>query len=218
MTVFPAIWLMGFLVLVSLDLVSKKWITNHLNFPQSSQKMIGSNLQNLEPAMVNQASQINILGEKGRILKLKLVFNDKFVFGLGPDFARGNGMILSYGFTVFAILLLFFYRWKNPDLGYPYAWLLVFSGAFGNLIDKLFLKSLTTREWVFSLYPRDGYVNGVVDFLECIWFDWVGAPIGFLQWQTWPSFNLADSYIVTGMIWLLITMKDIKPEKQSDKK
>jgi lipoprotein signal peptidase len=60
------------------------------------------------------------------------------------------------------------------------------------------------------LEPKPGYISGVVDFVECIWFGWEqfeNIPIlSFLSWQTWPTFNLADSLIVIGITLLFFQM------------
>jgi lipoprotein signal peptidase len=84
----------------------------------------------------------------------------------------------------------------------------------------MFVKSLLTREWTLSIFPKEGHVSGVVDFVECIWFGWNSMGdvplLGFLAWDTWPSFNLADSLIVVGISIMLFTMNPVLPE--SDKK
>jgi len=204
--VFPLHWLLLCLVLVSVDLISKKIVTNDLNFFLSARQFHGETPNPTHKALYDGKDQINLIGEEGAILKFRLIFNDHFVFGLGPS-------IPQFGFflTSFAVLFLFFFRWHNHAVGHPVAWLLVFSGAFGNLIDKMFIKSLATREWVFSLTPRPGYVNGVVDFIEAIWFGQSGLAdnrlLHFLSWETWPSFNLADSFVVVGISLLVLTME-----------
>ena len=123
--------------------------------------------------------------------------------------------------SLFAVTFLFFYHWHNPELGHTSAWVLVFSGAIGNLIDKAFVKSLETREWMLSLGPQEGYVRGVVDYVECIWFGFEGIPdifiLNALAWRTWPSFNVADSCVSVGMVILIVTMwrADMKAKKEA---
>ncbi|MEQ9363116.1 MAG: signal peptidase II, partial [Leptospirales bacterium] len=161
--------------------------------------------------------QIDVLGENGKLVKFRLVFNDRFVFGLGPS-APVLGLVLTMLATFFLIL----YRWHNPRLGYSVAWLLVFSGAFGNLIDKFFVKSLATREWMFSLSPQPGYVSGVVDMVECIWFGWDAVRdiflLNILAMPSWPTFNLADSLIVVGIVLLMISMWNLEAEAGESEK
>ena len=210
---YKPLWLLSLLILVILDLASKKIITEHLNFNLSYDQYQSTVATVDRKDLVafsnhpnaNGVNQIDIWGAEGKYTKLRLVFNDRFVFGLGP-----NWPYLGFFLSFFAIVFLFFYRWYNPYLGHSLAWLLVFSGAFGNLIDKMFIKSLTTREWVFSLAPQSGYVSGVVDFIECIWFGWHNLSdtflLSFLSMDTWPTFNVADSMISVGIVLLLITM------------
>lgn len=207
--VFPPLWLAIFALLITADLASKKIVTDqlnyHLSFEQARNRPV---LHQPSPAEIDATRYVPLLGEDGDYIKFRLVFNDRFVFGLGP-----NAPVIGFLFTLFATLFLALYRWHNPLLGHSAAWLMVFSGALGNLIDKAFIKSLTTREWTLGLAPREGYVSGVVDFVECIWFGWdavQGIPVlSALAWETWPTFNLADSLIVVGIILLILTMREV---------
>lgn len=213
--VYPLWWITSLIIIVLLDLVSKKWITDHLNFYLSYTQLEYVKESSLN-ALLDGIPYIPILGENGKWIKLRLVFNDRFIFGIGPSLPT-----LGIFLTLFAILFLFFYRWKHDDFGNSFIWLLIFSGAIGNFIDKLFLKSVETREWLFSIGPKKGYVSGVVDFVECIWFGWENfenIPIlSFLAWETWPTFNLADSLIVIGMILLFLFLIREEFEKRSIK-
>ena len=205
-SVYPVYWLLLLVVLVSLDLASKKVITDHLNFHLSLSQSQGEQIGPEHKALYAERDQINILGEQDSLIKFRLVFNDRFVFGAGP-----SAPIWGFFLTLSAIIFLFFYRWHNYDLGHPIAWLFVFSGALGNLIDKMFVKSLTTRDWMFSITPQPGHVSGVVDFVECIWFGWDWAAdfflLRWLAWRSWPTFNLADSLIVVAIFWLIFTIR-----------
>lgn len=214
---FPLWWLLPVLLLVTGDIVSKKVVTNNLRFWLSGPQIEQHRPLTMEEVVRVQSSrpQVDVLGEAGKYIKLRLVFNDRFAFSLGPS-NRAFGLVLN----LLAIVFLFFYRAHNPDLGHPLAWLSIFAGAIGNYIDKLFLKNLATGSWMFSLTPQRGGIVGVVDFVECIWFDWAWAanacvdlpvlgrtcPLGFFGWPTWPTFNLADSLITCGIAALLVSM------------
>lgn len=213
--VYPPIWLGIFVVLIAIDLGTKKIATDNLNFMVlGHQEQLVVDPAN-SAALHDQARKVDVLGENGELVKFRLVFNDRFVFGLGPS-APVLGLFLTGMATFFLIL----YRWHNPWLGYSSAWLLVFSGAFGNFIDKLFVKSLATREWVFSLSPVPGHMSGVVDFVECIWFGWDAVRdiflLNILAMPYWPTFNVADSLIVVGIILLLISMRDLEEPVAGD--
>ncbi len=216
LSVFPPVWLAVFVVLVGADLYTKKLATDSLTFHLGPHQYWLINDPVNSDALRDGSPQVNVLGEEGKFVKFRLVFNDRFVFGLGPS-APVLGLVLTMLATFFLIL----YRWHNPGLGYSLAWLLVFSGAFGNLIDKFFIKSLATREWVFSLSPQPGYVSGVVDMVECIWFGWDAVRdiflLNILSMPSWPTFNLADSLIVVGIVLLLLSMREFEvPGEDSD--
>ncbi|MCR9141985.1 MAG: signal peptidase II [bacterium] len=211
LAVYPPVWLGIFVVLVGADLYTKKLATDNLTFHLGyHQHWLIEDPVNSD-ALRDGLPQYDVLGEDGKYVKFRLVFNDRFVFGLGPS-APVLGLFLTMTATFFLIL----YRWHNPRLGYSAAWLLVFSGAFGNLIDKFFIKSLVTREWVFSLSPQPGYVSGVVDMVECIWFGWDAVRdiflLNMLSMRSWPTFNLADSLIVVGIVLLLLSMREFEAE------
>ncbi|MBU43204.1 MAG: hypothetical protein CMN76_08305 [Spirochaetaceae bacterium] len=213
---YPLVWIAVFVVLVVADLSTKKVITESLNFGLSAtQRMQAGVFTNQgQPAEIDETNYVPIWGEQGKYIRLRLVFNDRFLFGSGPS-APVLGIFLTAG----AIIFLFFYRWMTYGAGHPVAWLFVFSGAMGNLIDKLFVKSLETREWVFSFGPREGHVSGVVDFVECIWFGLDQFRdvflLKWLAWETWPIFNLADSLIVVGIVILIITI-GFAPEEKTE--
>ncbi len=204
--VYPPVWLGILVLLVAVDLGTKKIATDNLTFHLAQSQYWLINAPANSDALREGHRQYDVLGEDGKLVKFRLVFNDRFVFGLGP-----SAPILGLFLTGMATLFLILYRWHNPRLGYSAAWLLVFSGAFGNFIDKLFVKSLSTREWVFSLTPEPGHVSGVVDFVECIWFGWDAVRdiflVNILAMPYWPTFNVADSLIVVGIILLLLSLR-----------
>ncbi|TGN18818.1 lipoprotein signal peptidase [Leptospira idonii] len=131
----------------------------------------------------------------GDFFRLSLTFNTGFVFGILQD-----NSLPSLFATAFAIVFLFFYRWNNSELGNPWGWNLVMAGAFGNFLDKFFVK-----------IPGEGFrlgfaadktkleFIGVVDFLDFEWPD-------FLLFDRWPAFNAADSFVSVGIVILLLTM------------
>jgi signal peptidase II len=134
---------------------------------------------------------------------MTLTFNTGFVFGI----AQKNS-ILSLFSTGFAIIFLILYRWKNFDIGNAWGWNLVMIGAFGNFIDKFFIKMPPGGGVKFGFTPiQHGEYNGVVDFLD---FDWPD----FLLFQRWPAFNFADSCVSVGLVILLITMNVVENKKK----
>jgi len=197
------LWIVCFIGLTSCDLVTKKIVTDHLKFYVPEQQISSADLTSKSAALFSGIEQIDVLGEKGSFVKFKLVFNDRFAFSLGPSL-QSIGLLVS----VFALGFLAYARFKNPGLGNRWIWLLIFAGAAGNFIDKLFVKSFVTREWMFSLTPQAGHARGVVDFIECAWFGFdrlANIPLlSLLAPHTFPIFNVADSCVTIGIALLLL--------------
>lgn len=152
------------------DLVSKYWVIM-VYHPFESQEVLGN------------------------FFRMSLTFNTGFVFGLFQDNA-----IPSLIATGIAIIFLIGYRWKNHDLGNPWGWNLVMMGAFGNFIDKFFVKMPPGGGVKLGFTPRPGEFIGVVDFFD---FDWPD----FLIFHRWPAFNIADACVSVGLVILILTMK-----------
>ncbi|PJZ69351.1 lipoprotein signal peptidase [Leptospira perolatii] len=132
----------------------------------------------------------------GDFFRLTLTFNTGYVMG----FFQGNPRS-SLIMTGIAIVVLIGYRWKNPNLGHPIGWGLVMSGAFGNFIDKFFVKNIGSgAEFGFYENQFAGKFIGVVDFLDFDWPNW-------LFYDRWPAFNFADSCVSVGLVLLILTMK-----------
>jgi signal peptidase II len=75
---------------------------------------------------------------------------------------------------------------------------LIFAGAVGNLIDRVFYGV------IFSESPL--FYGKVVDFIQ------VDIPdVAFLGWTHFPVFNIADSCVTVGVI-LLILVHNKLPE------
>ena len=97
---------------------------------------------------------------------------------------------------------------------------LIFAGAIGNLIDSVFYGVIFSSSYgqVASLFPDVGYAplfyGSVVDMIQFPlatwnWPDWLpfvgGEEYTFFEYV----FNLADSYISTGVILLLVSNKKV---------
>ena len=113
--VYTPLWLFFCLILVSADLCTKKLMTKHLNFylhyqqfqwlpddaplkPETKPpKALYGNPQ------ADGKNQINVWGPDGKYIRFRLVFNDRFVFGLGPSLP-----ILGFFLSLLATLFLAF--------------------------------------------------------------------------------------------------------------
>jgi signal peptidase II len=88
------------------------------------------------------------------------------------------GFILLLGATLgaLALLLFWFYRLKSEDRRTAFPLSLVLGGAAGNLLDRVRL-------------------GEVIDFLDF-----------YLGSYHWPAFNVADSAITVGTLWLAASL------------
>jgi len=90
--------------------------------------------------------------------------------------------------TLVAIAVVGFLAYKEKHYKMRFfAYVLIIAGAFGNLIDRIF-------------------VGKVVDFLDFYIGDY-----------HWPAFNVADSSISIGIFFLIINIIFSKEEKRADK-
>ena len=117
------------------------------------------------------------------------VRNPGAAFGLFADAPASIRLTLFIGNTLVAIAMIFsFQRKLAPGDRFSALSLgLILGGAVGNLIDRVFR-------------------GEVVDFLH------------FRLWggYQWPDFNLADSFIVVGVAFLVIELLAVEGEARSD--
>ncbi len=107
----------------------------------------------------------------GKFVQLTKIYNKGGVFGI----MQGHkNFFLVVSIIVFIILLGFYFYEKNKTYLFSLAMGLIFSGAIGNILDRLMDKP------------------GVVDFV------YIGVEDVFM----WPAFNVADMAIVTGAFLL----------------
>ena len=140
-----------------------------------------------------------------------------FGFQLGGSYGK---LILSVFRLVAIVAVGYYIRYllrKQAPAGVLVGFSLIFAGALGNVLDSAFyglLFSESTYTSVASFLPAGGgyagFLHGkVVDmlFFPLIegefpsWMPWVGdEPFLFFS----PIFNLADSYISIGVIYMLL--------------
>jgi signal peptidase II len=106
------------------------------------------------------------------------VRNKGMAFGIMNRPGADWGSLLLIGATLgaVALLLFWFYKLKPEDMEIAYPLSLIMGGAAGNLLDRLRL-------------------GEVIDFLDFH----IGA-------YHWPAFNMADSAITLGTIWLALSL------------
>ncbi len=104
--------------------------------------------------------------------------NRGMAFGLlnRPGSHLGFYLLVTATFVSVGILIFWFLRLKDKDSSFVLPLSFILGGALGNLIDRLRL-------------------GEVIDFLDFFWGSY-----------HWPAFNVADSAITVGTIWLAIRM------------
>lgn len=148
--------------------------------------------------LLDQASKWFIVthlaeGEKSEIIPrffdLVHVRNPGAAFGTFASMPESFRLPFFYlmSFVALGVILIYFIKLKEEPFA-SYANLsLIFGGAVGNIFDRVFRKE-------------------VVDFLS---FHWDDRRAQVWNWRfklEWPSFNVADSAITIGVIWLMLMM------------
>ena len=151
---------------------------------------------------------------------IRFIENEGAAFGmeLGGEYGK---LILSL-FRIVAVAAIIWYMHhiivkRKATTGVLVGFSLILAGALGNIIDSAFygmIFSESTPVAVATLFPEGGgyagFLHGkVVDMLHFPifdgfypdWFPWLGGKhFTFFS----PVFNIADSYITVGVIYLLL--------------
>jgi signal peptidase II len=136
---------------------------------------------------------IEVLGD---VVRLTFVENPGMAFGI----SFGAGKIFLSLFSVVASVLLVWYlaRLETPSFGAKLALALIFAGATGNLIDRVFYGVFYGESPLF--YGK------VVDFVD------VDMPDFFLfgrEYTRFWVFNVADSCVSVGMGFMIVFNKHL---------
>lgn len=109
----------------------------------------------------------------GSFVQLTKLYNKGGIFGILQGYQK---LFLIFSIIVLCIMIALYIYEKKKTLLFSISMGLIFSGALGNIIDRLIGRP------------------GVVDFIY----------IGVDRIYRWPAFNVADCSIVVGAILLLI--------------
>jgi signal peptidase II len=126
----------------------------------------------------------------GDFFRLTYIENPGMAFGIDV-----GGKLFFSLFSVAASLAILFYlyRARRGPLGFRLSLAMIFGGAVGNLIDRIF----------YGVIFGDGslFHGRVVDFFDV---DFFNITIGTYHMSRWPVFNIADASVTIGVLLLLV--------------
>lgn len=172
--------------------------------------------------------EIHFFGKYGMI---HFIENNGMAFGMEMGGKPGK-LILS----LFRIAAIFAIGWYLSDLikkkahpGFIFAVCAILAGAIGNIIDSAFygmIFSESTYDKVAVLFPPEG---GYSSFLHGKVVDMLYFPVINTTWPEWspfrpgetfiffrPVFNLSDTSITCGVLFILLFQKKIFRETTED--
>jgi len=104
------------------------------------------------------------------------VRNQGAAFGIFSDSSLRVPFFIGIALLASAVIMWVIHRLKETQKLFGFGLSLIFSGAIGNLIDRIRL-------------------GEVIDFIDVHWYQ-----------HHWPAFNVADSAISVGVAFLLLDM------------
>lgn len=121
-------------------------------------------------------------------------YNIAIAFSLGSELGVfGRILNISISLIMSVIIAIYWFKKKEQFRKRDHVVaMLLFAGAFGNLIDRAFYWEGTT-----------GF-DGVIDFIQFYLGGGPSAPSNFVN--PFATFNFADSFLVIGIIILIIMM------------
>ena len=136
----------------------------------------------------------------GDFLRIIHVTNTGAAFSMGDSMSAVKHMIVLCIIPLVLLIALIVFCIKSDDFSYFQRWLIagIAGGGFGNLIDRFFRP------------------NGVVDFIDVKFYNLFGL-------ERWPTFNIADSFVLVCIIILAISyiktmVEESKAKKQENQK
>lgn len=125
----------------------------------------------------------------GGFLRIIHVNNPGIAFSIGHGWSLTVRSILFRAIPLIVLIIVIGVYMRNDDFSRLQRWSIsgIVGGGFGNLIDRFFRS------------------EGVVDFIDVQWFNIEKAPVKFLRWERWPTFNVADAAVVVCGILLILS-------------
>ncbi len=184
------LWLLAVAFIgISADQVTKIWAQDVLAEPYTVQEevMVDNEMQKVNKKVYYPIRVIEVIPN---VFNFMYKENPAAAFSLTrslPDWFR-RPMLVSISIIASIFFLIWYFRMKTSDGFILASFSFILAGALGNLADRI----------------RLGYV---IDFLD--------VHAGFLGYPHlhWPTFNVADSFIVVGAIGVIF--RTIWPVKEN---
>lgn len=146
----------------------------------------GFNLFGISHQGYDYGAQVQVIGT---FLQWTYIENAGMAFGI--EFGWAKVFLSLFSIIASGYLGYILYKIKFNSLFVRLSFTLIFAGAVGNLIDRVF----------YGIFYGEAplFYGKVVDFIQ------VDIPdIQFLRWQYFPIFNIADSCVTIGVVLLIL--------------
>ena len=162
----------------------------------------------------------------GEWCRLHFIENEGFAFGMSMGGATGKVVLTLVRLVASAVIVWLLVRMVKGGTrsSLVVSLALIFAGAVGNLVDSCFYGLIFNESYysVATLFPADG---GYAPLLQGKVVDMFYFPLFEFDWPTWVPlvggnhfeffnaiFNVADSAITIGIVWLMIDQFFIAPK------
>ena len=162
----------------------------------------------------------------GEWCRLHFIENEGFAFGMSMGGATGKVVLTLVRLVASAVIVWLLVRMVKGGTrsSLVVSLALIFAGAVGNLVDSFFYGLIFNESYysVATLFPADG---GYAPLLQGKVVDMFYFPLFEFDWPTWVPlvggnhfeffnaiFNVADSAITVGIVWLMIDQFFIAPK------
>ena len=162
----------------------------------------------------------------GEWCRLHFIENEGFAFGMSMGGATGKVVLTLVRLVASAVIAWLLVRMVKGGTrsSLVVSLALIFAGAVGNLVDSCFYGLIFNESYysVATLFPAEG---GYAPLLQGKVVDMFYFPLFEFDWPMWVPlvggnhfeffnaiFNVADSAITIGIVWLLIDQFFIAPK------
>lgn len=162
----------------------------------------------------------------GEWCRLHFIENEGFAFGMSMGGATGKVVLTLVRLVASAAIAWLLVRMVKGGTrsSLVVSLALIFAGAVGNLVDSCFYGLIFNESYysVATLFPAEG---GYAPLLQGKVVDMFYFPLFEFDWPTWVPlvggnhfeffnaiFNVADSAITIGIVWLMIDQFFIAPK------